>query len=203
MKRRDFVTLLGGAAAWPLAARAQQVERVRRIAALISYTEDNAEVQRWVAAFHDGLQKLGWVEGRNLQIDQRWGGTDMNMLQRLAKEIVATKPDLIFSTNSPTTRILKQETTTIPIVFGNSRRPNRPGLCGEPGATGRQRHRLRQSGTSVTGKIRRRRRITKSISSPSTPRPHRLASCRSWRPFAIWPSWKPSWPRKRASPTPD
>ena len=202
--RREFITLFGGAAAtWPLAARAQQVERVRRIAALISYTEDNAEVQRWVAAFHDGLQKLGWVEGRNLQIDQRWGGTDMNMLQRLAKEIVATKPDLIFSTNSPTTRILKQETTTIPIVFGNLVDPIGQGFVASLARPGGNVTGFVNLEPSVTGKIRRRRRITKSISSPSTPRPHRLASCRSWRPFAIWPSWKPSWPRKRASPTPD
>jgi len=117
-RRRKFITLLGGAAlALPGLGRAQ--ERARRIAALIAYTEDNAEVQRWVAAFHEGLQKLGWVEGGNLHIDHRWGGTDMNTLQSLAKEIVATKPDVIFSSGSPTTRILKQETSTIPIVFGN------------------------------------------------------------------------------------
>jgi putative ABC transport system substrate-binding protein len=118
IKRRVFILALGGASlALPGLGRAQ--ERARRIAALMQYSEDNAEVQRWVAAFHDGLQKLGWVEGRNLHIDHRWGGTDMNMLQSLAKEIVAAKPDLIFSSGSPTTRILKQETGTIPIVFGN------------------------------------------------------------------------------------
>jgi putative tryptophan/tyrosine transport system substrate-binding protein len=118
MKRREFITLLGGAAAaWPLAAQAQ--ERMRRLGALIAYTEDNAEAQRWVAAFRDDPQKLGWVEGRNLRIDYRWGGTDMNVLRRFAKEIVAAKPDLIFSSNSPTTQLLKQETRTIPIVFGN------------------------------------------------------------------------------------
>jgi putative ABC transport system substrate-binding protein len=117
MRRREFIAALGGAAAWPLAARAQ--ERVRRLAALIAYTQDNAEAQRWVAAFRDGLQQLGWVEGRNLRIDYRWGGVDMNVLQRFAKEIVAANPDVIFSTGSPTTRMLKQETRTIPIVFGN------------------------------------------------------------------------------------
>jgi putative ABC transport system substrate-binding protein len=117
-RRREFITLLGGAAAaWPLAARAQ--ERVLRLGALIAYTEDNAEAQRWVAAFRDGLQQLGWVEGRNLRIDFRWGGIDVNMLQKSAKEIVAANPDLIFSSGSPTTRMLKQQTRTIPIVFGN------------------------------------------------------------------------------------
>src|SRR5262249_53643670 len=104
-------------AEWPLAARAQ--ERVRRLAALIAYTEDNAEAQRWVAAFRDGLQQLGWVEGRNLRIDYHWGGIVMETLQRFAKEIVAAHPDVIFSSGSPTTGMLKQETRDIPIVFGN------------------------------------------------------------------------------------
>jgi putative tryptophan/tyrosine transport system substrate-binding protein len=118
IKRRVFILALAGASlALPGLGRAQ--ERARRLAVLMQYTEDNAEAQRLIGALHDGLQKLGWVEGRNLQIDHRWGGTDMNMLQSLAKEIVASKPDLIFSSSSPTTRILKQETTTIPIVFGN------------------------------------------------------------------------------------
>jgi putative ABC transport system substrate-binding protein len=118
MRRREFISLVGGAAAaWPLAALAEK--HMRRLAALIAYTEDNAEVQRWVAAFRDGLQELGWVEGRNLRIDFRWGGTDMNTLQRFANEIVASKPDVIFSSGSPTTRMLKQETRDIPIVFGN------------------------------------------------------------------------------------
>jgi len=118
MTRRQFIALIGGAAAaWPLAARAQ--ERVRRLAALMQYTEDNAQGQRWVAALRDELQKLGWIEGRNLHTDYRWGGTDMNLLQRLAKEIVAAKPDVIFSSSSSPTRILKQETSTIPVLFGN------------------------------------------------------------------------------------
>ena len=110
MKRRTFTTLLGGAAAWPLAAQAQQPERMRRLAALLQLTEDNVEAQRWVAALRDGLQKLGWVEGRNLRIDYRWGGTDMNTLKGLAKEIVAAKPDVIFSSSSSTTQMLKQQT---------------------------------------------------------------------------------------------
>jgi len=85
----------------------------------MQYTEDNAEAQRWVAAFREGLTKAGWVEARNLRIDYHWGGTDMNLLQRFAQEIVAAKPDVIFTSGSPTTKILKQETRTVPIVFGN------------------------------------------------------------------------------------
>src|SRR5262245_52835459 len=106
--RREFITLLGGAAvAWPIAVGAQQSERVRQLAALMQYTEDNAQGQRWVATLRDDLQKLGWIEGRNLHIDYRWGGTDINLLQRLAKEIVAAKPDVIFSSSSSPTRILR------------------------------------------------------------------------------------------------
>ena len=86
MRRREFITLLGGGAvAWPLTARAQ--ERMRQLGVLLQYTEDNAEAQHWVAAFREGLQKAGRVEGRNLRIDYRWGGSDMNLLQRVAKEI--------------------------------------------------------------------------------------------------------------------
>jgi putative ABC transport system substrate-binding protein len=127
MKRRQFITLLGGAAAaWPLVARAQ--ERMRRLAALMQYTEDNPQGQRWVAALRDDLQKLGWIEGRNLQIEYRWGGTDMNLLQKLAKEIVAARPDVILSSSSSPTRILRQETSTIPIIFGNIVDPVGQGL---------------------------------------------------------------------------
>jgi putative ABC transport system substrate-binding protein len=127
MKRRAFITLLGGAAAvWPLTTLAQ--ERMRRLAALMQYTEDNAQGQRWLAALRDELQKLGWIEGRNLHIDYRWGGTDINLLQRLAKEIVAAKPDVILSPSSSPTRILKQQTSTIPIIFVNIVDPVGQGL---------------------------------------------------------------------------
>ena len=117
MRRREFIFAIGGAAAWPVAARAQ--ERTRQLAILLQYTDDNPEAQRWVAALREGLQKAGWVEGRNLRIDYRWGGTDTNLLETLTKEIVAAKPDVIFTSGSPATQILKQETRTIPIIFGN------------------------------------------------------------------------------------
>ena len=118
MQRRDFIRLMAGAAAaWPLAMRAQ--ERTRRIAVLMQATEDNADAQHWVAALREGLRKAGFVEGQNLRSDYRWGGTDLSLLQRFAKEIVAAKPDLIFTSSSPTTQMFKQETRTIPIVFGN------------------------------------------------------------------------------------
>jgi putative ABC transport system substrate-binding protein len=120
MQRREFITLLGGAAvAWPLAARAQQADRIRRIGVLMGYAESDREGQAFVAAFREGLQKLGWAEGRNIRIDTRWWATpgDAESIQRFAKELVALQPDLILSHNTPIAAALLQQTRTIPIVF--------------------------------------------------------------------------------------
>ena len=119
MRRREFITLLGGtAAAWPLAARAQQPDRVRRIGVLMAYPEDDSEAQAQFAAFRDGLQKLGWMEGRNIRIETRWvRPADAGLMQQFAKELVALQPDLILSHTTPTTTALLQQTRTIPIVF--------------------------------------------------------------------------------------
>src|SRR5437588_12278093 len=120
LKRRKFITLLGGAAAWPLAARAQQAERVRRIGVLTAYSESDPEAQARVGAFREGFQKLGWTEGRNIRIDTRWARPgDAGSIQRLAKELVALQPDLILSQSTPTTAALLQQTRTIPIIFAN------------------------------------------------------------------------------------
>jgi putative ABC transport system substrate-binding protein len=119
LRRREFITLLGGTALpWPLAARAQQTDRVRRIGVLMGdFPENNSKARAAVAAFQEGLQKLGWTEGRNIRIDTRWAAADMEAMQRFAKEIVRSQPELIFSTNTPTTATLLQQTRTIPIVF--------------------------------------------------------------------------------------
>ena len=118
MRRREFITLVGGAAAWPLAARAQQSERVRRIGVLMGYAESDSEAQAQIAAFRDGLQKLGWTEDRNIRIDTRWATPDdADSMQRFAKELVALQPDLILSHTTPTTTALLQQTRTIPIIF--------------------------------------------------------------------------------------
>jgi putative ABC transport system substrate-binding protein len=96
VKRREFITLLGGAAVWPLAALAQQGERMRRIGVLMGFSEGDAEAQAYIAAFREGLQKLGWTEGRNTKIDTRWATPgDAEAMQRFAKELVALQPDLI------------------------------------------------------------------------------------------------------------
>ena len=118
MRRREFIAGLG-AAAWPMVARAQQPERVRRIGVLMAYAESDREAQAWVAAFWEGLQKLGWTEGRNIRIDTRWAAADVEAMQRLAKELVALQPDLILTQNTPTTAAMLQQTRTIPIMFAN------------------------------------------------------------------------------------
>jgi putative ABC transport system substrate-binding protein len=118
MRRREFITLLGGAAAaWPLAARAQQPGGMRRIAVLMAYAESDSEGQAYLAAFREGLQKLGWTEGRNIGIDTRWATSDAALMQRFAKELIALQPELIFSSDTPTTAVLLQQTRTIPIIF--------------------------------------------------------------------------------------
>jgi putative ABC transport system substrate-binding protein len=118
MRRREFITLVGGAAAaWPFAARAQQSERMRRIGVLMAYAESVPEAQAWVAAFREGLQKLGWTEGRNIRIDIRWATGDREAIQRFAKELVALQPDLIVSSTTPPTAALLQQTRAIPIIF--------------------------------------------------------------------------------------
>jgi len=117
MRRREFITVLGGAAAWPLAARAQQGERVRRIGVLMAYAESDREAQTLIAAFRDGLQKVGWTEGHNIRIDIRWAAEVKELMQQFAKELVTLQPDFILSQTTPTTAALLQQTRTIPIVF--------------------------------------------------------------------------------------
>jgi putative tryptophan/tyrosine transport system substrate-binding protein len=119
VKRRELIALLGGAAvAWPLIARAQQGERMRRIGVLMNLAEHDPEPQARLTAFREGLQKLGWTEGRKIRIDYRWA-TDAKLLQLVAKELVALEPDLILANSTPATESLLQQTRTIPIIFAN------------------------------------------------------------------------------------
>ena len=117
MRRREFITLLGGAAAWPLAARAQQREQVRRIGVLVPYTADDAEVQARVGAFLQELQQSGWTIGRNVRIDIRWAGGKRDDIRRHAAELVALRPDVILAQGGSTLGPLLQATRTVPIVF--------------------------------------------------------------------------------------
>jgi putative ABC transport system substrate-binding protein len=118
MRRREFLCVLGGAAAtWPLAAHAQQGGRMRRIGVLLNFASDDAEGQARLAAFHQGLQQLGWTVGGNVQIDYRWGAGDPDRIRKLAAELVALAPDVILSAGSPSVAALQQATRTVPIVF--------------------------------------------------------------------------------------
>jgi len=118
MRRRDFIKAIAVSTTWPLAARAQQAEHMRRIGVLMGYPENDLEGSVFFAAFREGLQKLGWMEGRNIQLDTRWvSPDDAEARQRFAKELVALQPDLILSSVTPTTAALLQHTRTIPIVF--------------------------------------------------------------------------------------
>ena len=118
LRRREFITLLGGAATWPLTARTQQAGGMRRIGVLMAYEESIAEAQAWVAAFREEFRKLGWTESGDFQIDVRWATGDKATIARFAKEMVASQPDLILSSSTPTTAALLEQTRTIPIVFG-------------------------------------------------------------------------------------
>ena len=117
MKRRAFITLVGGAVAWPLAARAQQAEQMRRIGVLMNLAADDPEGQARIVAFVQGLQELGWTDGRNVRIDIRWAAGDAERFRRYAAEVVALTPDVIVAVSSPAVAALQQATRTVPIVF--------------------------------------------------------------------------------------
>ena len=118
MRRREFITLVGGAAAWPMAARAQQNERVRRIGVLVASPADDAEWKARLAAFNDGLAQLGWIEGRNVRVDTRWATTNADELRKHAAELAAPTPDVLVGASGTTTvAALLQATRTVPIVF--------------------------------------------------------------------------------------
>jgi putative ABC transport system substrate-binding protein len=128
MRRRAFITLLGGAAAWPLAARAQQGGRVRRIAVLMPYDENDPLAKSMLSAFTQALASLGWTDGRNVRIDVRWGGGDINRIRALAQELVGLQPDIILASGTPEAVALQRETRAIPMVFAAAADPVASGL---------------------------------------------------------------------------
>ena len=127
LKRREFITLIGGAAAWPLAAHAQQRERKRRIGALMAYTANDPQAQIRNAAFLQGLLQLGWIVGQNVQIDYRWSGGNIDDTRRSAAELVALTPDVIFAPGSSALGPLLQGSRSVPIVFAMNDRQRAPG----------------------------------------------------------------------------
>ncbi len=129
MRRRKFITLLGGlAAAWPLAARAQQSGAMRRLGVLVHGSQTDPEWQRRVAAFQQGLQELGWLEDSNIHIEWRFSANNFDRLPHLAQELVALNPEVIFANTTPATKALQQETRTIPIIFVQVSDPSGAGV---------------------------------------------------------------------------
>src|SRR5262249_37186747 len=128
VRRREFIGLVGGAAAWPLAARAQQPDRSRRIAILSGSAANDLNNRSWLSAFEDGLSALGWRAGGNVHFERRFASGDITELQSLAKALVQLNPDLILVANTPGAIALLRETRTIPIVFTNISDPLGSGL---------------------------------------------------------------------------
>jgi putative tryptophan/tyrosine transport system substrate-binding protein len=114
MRRREFITVLGGAATWSLAANAQQV---RRIGVLLGFAESDRDAQSGLALFREELRKLGWAEGRNIEMEIHAAGGDVESIKRFAKELVALQPDLIVTSSTPATAATLQQTRTIPVIF--------------------------------------------------------------------------------------
>jgi putative ABC transport system substrate-binding protein len=141
LRRREFIAGLGGAAAWPLSARAQQGDRVRQIGVLVPGDENDPVGKTFVSAFTKALADLGWTDGRNVRIDRRWAGADINRIRALAQELVGLQPDVILTTSTAGTVALQRETRTIPIVFANVGDPVASGLVA----------RLDRPGGNVTG----------------------------------------------------
>ena len=138
MRRREFITLVGSAAVWPLTVRAQQAQRVRRIGVLMPFAKDNPEGQARIAAFLKELQRLGWTDGRNLQIEYRW---DTGDLRKSATELVALSPEVILGSATPAVAALQQSTRTVPIVFAQVADPISAGFVAS----------LAKPGGNVTG----------------------------------------------------
>jgi putative ABC transport system substrate-binding protein len=141
MRRREFIAGLGSAAAWPVVAWAQQGERVRRIGALMPGDENDPALKTYVSAFAQALADLGWTDGRNVRMDFRWAGGDINRIRAFAQELVGLQPDIIVASSTPVTAALQQETRTIPIVFVTVSDPVVSGIVAA----------LNQSGGNITG----------------------------------------------------
>src|SRR5262245_29357782 len=143
MKRREFILLAGGAVAWPITARPQQPDGVRRVGTLMNQAETDSEAQEHLAAFVQRLQRLGWTDGRNLRIDSRWGAGDADRIRRYAGELVGLAPDVILSNGSAGMPALLRATRTVPIVFVNVADPVSAGFVDS----------LSQPGGNATGFI--------------------------------------------------
>jgi hypothetical protein len=211
MKRRPFLTLLGGAAAWPMAARAQQHERMRRIGVLLSATAEASQFQTWVGAFQQGLALLGWTIGRNVLIDTHWAGAKVDDIRRHAAELAELAPDVILAHGSSPVRALLQATRTVPIVFSTVTDPVGAGFVdslARPGgnATGFMGREFGQTG-SVWNYSRRLLQVWRewrSFGMPlKEPEPANLPLSRPWRRRLGWRLTRSPWaaPRRPSAPS--
>jgi ABC-type uncharacterized transport system substrate-binding protein len=151
--RREFITLVSGAAAvWPLAARAQQPERMRRVGVLMPFSADDPEGKRELAAFAQQLQGFGWTNGRHLQIDYRWSSGDIQKMQTYAKELIALQPDALFCRSTPVTAALLKNTRSIPIVFAVVSDPEGEGFVASVSHPGGNVTGFTNAESSLTGK---------------------------------------------------
>jgi len=141
MRRREFITLVGGLLTWPRVLHAQQIERTRRLAILMPFPETDPEIQRWLTAFKEGLQQFGWIEGGNIRIDTYWSAPDATNIGKVAAELIDHKPDVISATGPLAVAALRQMTAKIPIVFTGVADPVASGLVAS----------LARPGGNVTG----------------------------------------------------
>jgi putative ABC transport system substrate-binding protein len=141
LRRREFIAGVCGAAAWPLAAHAQQRDRVRRIGVLMEFDENDPLAKSRIFAFTQALARLGWTDGRNVRMDLRWGGDDANRARALAQELVGLQPEIILAGGNPGTVAVQREMPTIPIVFAGVADPVASGIV----------PRLNQPGGNITG----------------------------------------------------
>jgi putative ABC transport system substrate-binding protein len=154
MKRREFIGLLGGAAvAWPLGARTQQTDRALRVGVLMPQAEDDLEGQARITAFQDGMQKLGWRVGGNLQIDYRWAISGDEAARAATAELLTLAPDVIFASGTPALRAVQGATRTVSIVFTTIIEPVGQGIRRKPSLSRRQYHRLVVFGCSCWRKV--------------------------------------------------
>ena len=141
MRRREFITLLGGAAAWPLAARAQQPDRLRRVGVLMNAAATDTEYQSYLAAFLQGLRQLGWIEGQNLRLDVRWNAGDAGLARTYAAQLIGLMPDVILAGSTVNLTVVQQATSTVPVVFVQVADPVTQGFIAS----------VRQPGGNITG----------------------------------------------------
>ena len=146
MERREFITLLGGGAVlWPLTARAQQPERMRRLGVLMAVAESDTDALKGIGILQQRLQELGWKNGDNLRVDYRWGNGDADRIQALAKELVDLQPDVLVGHSTPSAKGLLKQTHTIPIVFLSVTDPMGQGLVSSLSHPGGNTKRTRRS----------------------------------------------------------